>query len=154
MNARDELSERIKGEISHHISPVIGWLRLDAAKGVADNDAKRHDAWLERLDKAAESIAEMVKPRTIMTQERIEAAAEAISDVNGAENVAQLALAAADAHDAANGVHRVSLDDEGMKRALEAVDTFTELVYDSFAGKERDDLVRAIVRAATVKEEQ
>ena len=62
--------------------------------------------------------------------------------------IATRALAAADTHDTANGVHRVSLDDEGMKRALEAVDTFTELVYDSFAGKERDDLVRAIVRAA------
>lgn len=58
---REELIERVKGEIAHHISPVIGWLRMDAAKGVADADGKRHDAWLERLDKAAEAVADLLE---------------------------------------------------------------------------------------------
>ncbi|MEQ4566202.1 hypothetical protein [Paenarthrobacter sp. CAP02] len=70
---RDELAERIRGEISHHISPVIGWLRLDAEKGRSDEDGKRHDAWLERLDKAAEAVAELTKPRTITTTEELDA---------------------------------------------------------------------------------
>jgi hypothetical protein len=51
--------ETVRGEISHHISPVIGWLRLDAANGKSDTDGKRHEAWLERLDKAAEAIVEL-----------------------------------------------------------------------------------------------
>ncbi|WP_284986984.1 hypothetical protein [Arthrobacter sp. fls2-241-R2A-172] len=91
---------------------------------------------------------------------REEAAAKALVNTSvawqttDAGELATAALAASDAHDAANGVHRVTLDDESMKRALEAVDTFTELVYDSFAGKERDDLVRAIIRATAVKEGQ
>lgn len=53
--------ETVRGEISHHISPVIGWLRLDAANGKSDTDGKRHEAWLERLDKAAEAIVELSK---------------------------------------------------------------------------------------------
>jgi hypothetical protein len=93
---------------------------------------------MSRQDAAAQAIAEQDRRRT--------------NTFHQAQ--ARDALAAADAHDAANGVHRVRLDSEGMKRALEAVDTFTELVYDSFAGKERDDLVRAIIRAAAVKEGQ
>ncbi|UXM90924.1 hypothetical protein [Paenarthrobacter sp. JL.01a] len=67
------LTERIRGEISHHISPVIGWLRLDAEKGRSDDDGKRHDAWLERLDKATEAVAELVKPRTITATEELDA---------------------------------------------------------------------------------
>lgn len=70
---RDELTEKIKGEISHHISPVIGWLRLDATKGAVDTSGKRHEAWLVRLDKATEAIAELVKPRTVTTVEELDA---------------------------------------------------------------------------------
>ena len=73
MSEKNDLRERVKGEISHHISPVIGWLRLDATKGLTDEDGRRHESWLERLDKAAESIAEMVKPRTVTTVEELRA---------------------------------------------------------------------------------
>jgi len=59
-----------------------------------------------------------------MTRE--EAAGEAVYDkafhhgLSGteSESIAEAALAAADAHDAANGVHRVSMDDATVKKAI------------------------------------
>jgi len=53
--------EKVRGEISHHISPVIGWLRMDASKGRVDTDESRHKAWLERLGLAAEAIVKMAE---------------------------------------------------------------------------------------------
>jgi hypothetical protein len=52
--------EKIKGEISHHISPLIGWLRNDASKGIIDVEGVRHDQWLERLELATVAITDMI----------------------------------------------------------------------------------------------
>ena len=58
---RDEMIESVKAEISHNISPLIGWLRMDAVAGVADFDGKRHDAYMERLQKAAEDVVKVIE---------------------------------------------------------------------------------------------
>lgn len=92
---------------------------------------------------------------------REEAAADAVYGQNygwqfnmtEAEGVAEAALAAADAWDAANGVHRVSLDDATVEKAAQAL-------LDAFYNDETlkvDDEDRDIVRkilAAAVKEGQ
>ena len=49
--------EKIKAEISQHISPLIGWLRMDAVHGKKDFYGERLNEWYERLDLAAEAIA-------------------------------------------------------------------------------------------------
>jgi hypothetical protein len=51
----------IEAEIHHNISPVIGWLRMDAAKGRVDEDQSRLNAFNERVTKAAEDIASIVE---------------------------------------------------------------------------------------------
>lgn len=55
-----ELRDKVKMEIHHHISPVIGWLRSDAAKGIADWDRKRLDQWEERAGLAVDAIMDHV----------------------------------------------------------------------------------------------
>lgn len=59
MSKRDQTVEQVKAEIAHNISPVIGWLRSDAAHGRNDQDKKRLDAYHARLDLAAEAIVKM-----------------------------------------------------------------------------------------------
>lgn len=47
-------------EIRHHISPVIGELRRNAQKGIADTDQRLFTEWRESADRAAAAIAERV----------------------------------------------------------------------------------------------
>lgn len=61
MPEQDELVALIEAEIGHHISPVIGWLRMDAVKGRVDTDQKRSKQYYERQRLAAEAIAEKVR---------------------------------------------------------------------------------------------
>lgn len=55
-----ELRKKVEMEVHHHISPLIGWLRNDAAKGKVDTDGTRHDQWKERADLAVDAIMEHV----------------------------------------------------------------------------------------------
>jgi hypothetical protein len=65
---------------------------------------------------------------------------------NDCEAESRQILAAADAHDAANGVHRVSLEGVPLqKAALELMRRITEV---DFTPPEALDHVRAIIRAA------
>ncbi|MFW0772488.1 hypothetical protein ACLRGI_04900 [Paenarthrobacter nitroguajacolicus] len=120
-----------------------------------------------------------------MTQERIEAAAKALNAsyplrwamppwdelvkskdranqnrVKLDREYASSALAAADAHDAVNGVHRVSLDDATIERAAEALFMANnpEADWHRFSKMSRvTDAYRKQARAvlaAAVKEEQ
>ncbi|MDP9903135.1 hypothetical protein [Arthrobacter bambusae] len=72
---------------------------------------------------------------------------------------ARAALAAADAHDRANGIHRIVIDDATEERAARAlfsmVNRLASLDY-LMSGKTRDSYVRLAraVLAAAVKEEQ
>lgn len=62
-------------------------------------------------------------------------------------------IAAADAHDTANGIHRVSLDEATVERAAQAL---LDAFYDDKTLKvddENRDIVRAVL-AAAVKEER
>lgn len=58
--ADKDLTEAIRAEILHNISPVIGWLRRDAQQGRVDTDGSRLAAFDERVDLAAKAIAELV----------------------------------------------------------------------------------------------
>jgi hypothetical protein len=58
-----DLVELIKAEIAHNITPVIGWLRLDAQAGRVDADKSRYNAYEERLQKAAEDVAALMEKR-------------------------------------------------------------------------------------------
>lgn len=57
----EQLVELIRGEIKHNISPVIGWLRMDAKMGRVDDDKDRLNEYRSRVDKAAEDIAKIVE---------------------------------------------------------------------------------------------
>ncbi|MBG0738835.1 hypothetical protein IV500_05295 [Paeniglutamicibacter antarcticus] len=55
--SREETVDFIRGEIYHHISPVIGALRMNARQGVADTDKALLNDWRVSAAKAAEAIA-------------------------------------------------------------------------------------------------
>jgi sulfate adenylyltransferase subunit 1 (EFTu-like GTPase family) len=57
---REELLELVTGEIKHNISPVIGWLRMDAKNGRVDDDKDRLNEYRSRVAKAAESIVALL----------------------------------------------------------------------------------------------
>ncbi|WP_024817078.1 hypothetical protein [Arthrobacter sp. 31Y] len=109
---------------------------------------------------------------------REEAAAKAIHQHHWGDNMenrptetkalyrerAKAALAAADAHDAANGVHRVTLDEATVERVTESVWPFATAHYLQAYGETQDEaqarglrerqlIVRAVL-AAAVKEGQ
>lgn len=91
-----------------------------------------------------------------MTTTRIEAAAEALEE--RAENDdwewclgdAQTALAAADAYDSANGVHRITLDDATVERAARELCGYT--LSGSWPCGECKDEARAMLSAAVQEE--
>jgi hypothetical protein len=46
----------VAGQVSHHVSPVIGWIRLDAAEG---RDTAKHLISLnERMQRVGATVAE------------------------------------------------------------------------------------------------
>ena len=57
---RDETAEFVRGEIFHHIAPVISALRMNARNGVSDTDKALLNDWRESAGRAAETIAEKV----------------------------------------------------------------------------------------------
>jgi hypothetical protein len=62
INAEEAHTEdRVTGEIKHNISPVIGWLRMDAKRGIPDDDRKRLAEWRSSADKAGKVIAAMLR---------------------------------------------------------------------------------------------
>ena len=63
MHEPTPLIELIKAEIGHSISPVIGWLRNDAAHGRDDSSQERLYAYHKRLQKAAEDIVALLERR-------------------------------------------------------------------------------------------
>jgi len=89
---------------------------------------------------------------------------KAMDSGGSAYQVAYAAIGAADAHDTASGVHRVSLDDETVERVTECVWPFDTAHYLQAFGETQDEaqarglrerqvIVRAVL-AAAVKEEQ
>jgi beta-glucanase (GH16 family) len=58
MTEYDEVVELVAAEISHHISPVIGWLRMDATQGKVDFHGERLTTYREREKLAAEAIVQ------------------------------------------------------------------------------------------------
>jgi hypothetical protein len=56
--SKEESAYRAVREIRHHIAPVIGELRRNAKKGVADEDGRLLNDWRESSDRAAAAIAE------------------------------------------------------------------------------------------------
>ena len=60
MMEREELLEKVTGEITHNISPVVGWLRIDAKQGRVDTDMDRLNEYRSRVTKAAESIVALL----------------------------------------------------------------------------------------------
>jgi hypothetical protein len=59
--SREDWVKIVEAEIQHNISPVIGWLRMDASKGKVDEDESRVKAFNERVTKAAEDIASIIE---------------------------------------------------------------------------------------------
>lgn len=89
--------------------------------------------------------------KTRVETARLGVAAEAMADQNGwtSYSDARKALAAADAHDTANGVHRVSLDEAAVERvaAVLAMKSYTTDIGIAFDDYKR--VARAVL-AATV----
>ena len=62
INAEEAHTEdRVIGEIKHNIAPVIGWLRMDAKRGIPDDDGTRLGEWRSSADKAGKVIAAMMR---------------------------------------------------------------------------------------------
>ena len=57
----DEAIERVLAEIHHHISPVIGWLRADAARGKVDTSQERLNAYEDRAKLAARAVIAVLR---------------------------------------------------------------------------------------------
>lgn len=94
-----------------------------------------------------------------MSQERIEAAARAIAEQDRRrpnsfhQAQARDALQAADAHDAAHGVHRVNLDDATVERAARALMTIEGYGWLSRPANIHTQHARTILAAAIGEEE-
>jgi len=61
MGDHEDLVEKVKGEIAHNITPVIGWLRSDAIRGRDDSDEKNLNEYRARLQKAAEDVVKLIE---------------------------------------------------------------------------------------------
>lgn len=67
----EEIREWITGQANHHISPVIGWIRRDAARG---KDTAAHvNSFHERVDRLANDVAERYSAVPRGLQERTDA---------------------------------------------------------------------------------
>lgn len=53
--------EKVLGEIRHHIAPVIGWLRMDAKRGIVDDDRSRLNHFRDQSVKASQKIARIMR---------------------------------------------------------------------------------------------
>ena len=93
---------------------------------------------------------------------REEAAAQAMvmtsvrTQTTESMELAQAALAAADAHDLAHGVHRLTIDDATVERAARGMNSQFTLQWEKMPEWVREDERRIVrcVLAAAVKEEQ
>lgn len=75
----DQIRDWVCAQASHHLSPVIGWIRRDAAKG---NDTSQHlTTFRERVGRLADDVADRFSAMPQGLQERI-----------GATNVASEAI--------------------------------------------------------------
>jgi hypothetical protein len=73
--------EWVTGQASHHLSPVIGWIRRDAAKG--KDTSSYVDSFHERVGRLADDVAERFAVPSAGVQQRTDAtnaASEAIWD--------------------------------------------------------------------------